>query len=116
MNCTVCGRPSETTAQFCSSCGTALTGPRMPVRFEPHTSRLVRPRERRMIAGVCAGFAEAYGWDVTIVRLLAALSVLFAGLPLLAYLVAWVVMPNAQYALPAQAGTGPGTGPGSMAL
>lgn len=62
-----------------------------------------------MIAGVCIGFAEAYGWDVTIVRLLVVLSVLFAGLPLVAYLVAWVVMPNAQYALPAQAGSGPGS-------
>lgn len=62
-----------------------------------------------MIAGVCRGFAEAYGWDVAIVRLLVVLSVLFAGLPLLAYLVAWVVMPNAQYALPAQADGGPGS-------
>lgn len=62
-----------------------------------------------MVAGVCAGFAHAYAWDVTIVRLLVLLSVLFAGLPLLAYLVAWVVMPNAQYALPAQAGAGPGS-------
>ncbi len=71
--------------------------------------RLVRPREGRMIAGVCAGFALAYGWDVAIVRLLVALSILFAGVPLIAYLVAWVVMPNAQYALPAQTGAGPGS-------
>lgn len=62
-----------------------------------------------MIAGVCLGCAEAYGWDVAIVRLLVVFSVLFAGLPLVAYLVAWVVMPNAQYALPAQAGVGPGS-------
>ena len=62
-----------------------------------------------MIAGVCAGFAEAYGWDLTIVRLLVVMSVLFAGLPLVAYLVAWVVMPNAGNALPAQTGGGPGS-------
>lgn len=112
MNCTVCGRPSETTAQFCSSCGTSLVGTRVPARATPVASRLVRPREGRMVAGVCAGFAEAYGWDVTIVRLLVVISVLFAGLPVLAYVVAWVVMPNAQYALAAQTGAGPG----SMAL
>ena len=113
MTCTVCGRPQETSAQFCSSCGTALMG------AGPHSglvmrqpSRLVRPREGRMVAGVCAGFALAYGWDLAIVRLVVALSILFAGVPLIAYLVAWVVMPNAQHALPAQAGAGPG----SMAL
>ncbi len=87
----------------------ALVGTQVPLRPAPVSTRLVRPREGRMIAGVCAGFAEAYRWDVTIVRLLVVLSVLFAGLPLLAYLAAWIVMPNAQYALPAQAGAGPGS-------
>ena len=106
MVCTVCGRTSETTAQFCSSCGTALVGTQVPLRPAsapaPASTRLVRPREGRMIA-------EAYRWDVRRVRLLVVLSVLFAGLPLLAYLAAWIVMPNAQYALPAQAGGGPGS-------
>lgn len=65
-----------------------------------------------MVAGVCMGFALRYGWDVTIVRLVLVLSVIFgAGLPLLAYGIAWVVMPNGQYALPSEVGTG---GPGSM--
>lgn len=70
---------------------------------------LYRPREGRMIAGVCAGFAVRYGWDVAIVRLVFVLAVLVAGLPALAYAVAWVVMPNGQYALPAQAGAGAGS-------
>lgn len=112
MTCTVCGRTAETTAQYCSSCGTGLAGTGVLVRSVPARSRLVRPREGRMIAGVCAGFAEAYGWDLTIVRLLVVMSVLFAGLPLVAYLVAWVVMPNAGNALP----VGSGAGPGSMVL
>ncbi len=112
MICAVCGRTAEATAQYCSSCGTGLMGTRVPVRVASASTRLVRPREGRMIAGVCAGFAEVYRWDVTVVRLLVVLSVLFAGLPLVAYLIAWVVMPNAQYALPQQTGAGPG----SMAL
>lgn len=73
---------------------------------------LYRPRERRAIAGVCAGFSQRYGWDLTIVRLVLVLSVLFgAGVPLLAYVIAWVIMPNGQFALPAQAST---SGAGSM--
>lgn len=58
-----------------------------------------------MVAGVCVGFANRYGWDVSVVRLVLVLSLVFgAGVPLIAYLVAWVVMPNGQYTLPAQAG------------
>jgi phage shock protein PspC (stress-responsive transcriptional regulator) len=49
-----------------------------------------------MVAGVCAGVAARFGWDVVLVRLALCLSVLVcAGTGLLAYIVAWVVMPNA---------------------
>lgn len=77
---------------------------------------LVRPREGRMIAGVCAGFALRYGWDPALVRLVLVLAAIFGvGMPLLAYFIAWIVMPNGQLSLPAQAGAGPGVvGTGSM--
>lgn len=58
-----------------------------------------------MIAGVCAGFALHYGWDVSLVRLVLLIALLFgAGTPLLAYLIAWIVMPKAHYILPQQTG------------
>ena len=64
--------------------------------------------------------ALQYGWDVVIVRLVLLLSVLFAGLPLLAYVIAWIVMPNEAYTLPASvaspSATQTGTGPDSMAM
>jgi phage shock protein PspC (stress-responsive transcriptional regulator) len=50
-----------------------------------------------MIAGVCGGFAEWLGWDVTLVRILyvagSVISVAFPGI--LVYLVLWLVMPKA---------------------
>lgn len=95
MNCTVCGKGMDSNAKFCSQCGSVMY--REPVYVMPE--RLVRPRYGRMIAGVCAGFAQRYGWDVTLVRVILAVVVLLgAGSPLLAYLVAWIVMPNGQYA------------------
>ena len=118
MNCTACGVGLDSRARFCSNCGRVLvvTSP----SANGLTTRLIRPREGRMIAGVCAGFALQYGWDVVIVRLVLLLSVLFAGLPLLAYVIAWIVMPNEQYALPAQVGspsaTQTGGGPDSIAM
>lgn len=53
-----------------------------------------------MIAGVCGGFAEWLGWDVTLVRILYIVgSVLSAAFPgLLAYVILWIVMPDADAA------------------
>lgn len=59
---------------------------------------LRRSRESRMIAGVCGGIAEWLGWDVTLVRVLyVVISIFSAGFPgLLAYIILWVVMPEAE--------------------
>jgi phage shock protein PspC (stress-responsive transcriptional regulator) len=55
-----------------------------------------------MIAGVCAGFAQHYGWDLNVVRIITALVALFTGIGAVAYLILWVIIPEAPYALPAK--------------
>jgi phage shock protein C len=56
---------------------------------------LVRNRDNRIVAGVCAGLADYLGMDVNLVRLLVAVVTLFtAGTAILAYLVAWAVIPE----------------------
>lgn len=55
--------------------------------------KLTRSLDRKLIAGVCAGIAERYGWDVTIVRLLTVLSILIPGPQVLIYIVLWLVIP-----------------------
>ena len=56
---------------------------------------LVRSRDNRIIAGVCAGLADYLGMDVNVVRLLVAVVTVFtAGTAILAYLVAWAVIPE----------------------
>jgi phage shock protein PspC (stress-responsive transcriptional regulator) len=58
------------------------------------TKTLVRSRDGRMLAGVCAGIAEYFGWDVSLVRVIAAaVAVITGGAGLLAYLVAWAIIP-----------------------
>jgi phage shock protein PspC (stress-responsive transcriptional regulator) len=48
----------------------------------------------KKIAGVCAGLAQYFDVDVTLVRLLVVLGVFFScGLVLLAYIIAWIIMP-----------------------
>jgi len=57
--------------------------------------QLIRPKQGRMVAGVCAGLGQFFGIDANIVRIVfAALTVFSAGAAALVYLVAWVVVPE----------------------
>jgi len=48
-----------------------------------------------MLAGVCAGVADYLGLDVTLVRVIwAVVSVITGGVGVLAYLVAWIIIPD----------------------
>ncbi len=60
--------------------------PRPPLR---------RSRSDRVIAGVCGGFARQYGIDPVLLRILVVVLTVFTGGAFaLAYLVAWLVMPD----------------------
>ncbi|MBE6306878.1 MAG: PspC domain-containing protein [Bacteroidales bacterium] len=56
--------------------------------------KIVRPRNGRKIAGVCQAFANFFGLDVSLIRIVWLLLVLFAGTGLLAYLICWIVVPE----------------------
>ena len=56
---------------------------------------LVRSRDNRIVAGVCAGLADYLNMDVNLVRVVVALLTLFTvGTGILAYLIAWAVIPE----------------------
>ena len=57
-------------------------------------NRLVRPREGRMIGGVCAGIARHLGLDVSLIRVVWALLVCAGGTGLLAYILCWIIIPE----------------------
>jgi phage shock protein PspC (stress-responsive transcriptional regulator) len=57
-------------------------------------AKLVRPRQGRMIAGVCAGIARRFGMSPSLVRILFVLSCLLPGPQVLIYLVLWVLLPE----------------------
>src|SRR5713226_3667273 len=56
--------------------------------------KLIRPREGRMVAGVCAGLGDYFGIDANIVRAILAGLVLFGGFGALIDVVAWAVVPE----------------------
>jgi phage shock protein C len=65
------------------------------------TKVLVRKRDGRMVGGVCAGLADYFGSDVTLIRVIVvAIAVITGGAGILAYLVAWAIIPEEDRKIP----------------
>ncbi len=117
LYCKSCGKPMSEDARFCSACGVAAGASQYATcgYAAPVPTRMVRPRQGRMVAGVCQGLARNYGWDVVWVRVITVLLTIFSsGAGLIAYIVFWIVMPEEPLALPPSQGyTAGGTSAGS---
>ena len=61
----------------------------------PHYDRLMRDPFDKIIGGVCSGVAHYFDVDPVIVRLVMALLFFTFGVGLVAYIIAWAVMPAA---------------------
>lgn len=55
---------------------------------------LYRSKKDRVIGGVCGGIAEYLDADPTIIRLLWAVAVLAWGAGIIAYILAWIIIPE----------------------
>ena len=98
MYCNYCGKQIQDDARLCAYCGRQVGY----VAAQP--LKLMRPPKGspdRKIAGVCAGFAAYFDIDVTIVRVVWLIVALF-GWGILAYIIAWIVMPEEPEYVPAQ--------------
>ncbi|MCK5170756.1 MAG: PspC domain-containing protein [Bacteroidales bacterium] len=60
-----------------------------------HEKKLTRSHDQ-VIAGVCAGIAEYFGWDIALVRILyLVLSIFSAAFPgIIVYIILWIVIPE----------------------
>ncbi|MGW0464190.1 PspC domain-containing protein [Streptomyces sp. NPDC003027] len=54
---------------------------------------LVRPRDGRMIGGVCAALARRFGMSATTMRVIFLVSCLLPGPQFLLYLALWILLP-----------------------
>ncbi|NLL20761.1 MAG: PspC domain-containing protein, partial [Firmicutes bacterium] len=57
-------------------------------------NRIYRSQKYRVIAGVAGGLAEYFNVDVVLVRLLWVISIFAGGGGVLAYIIAWIVIPE----------------------
>ena len=91
MFCSVCGREIAESTNYCSICG---------ARQRPVASykQLTLSATDSKIAGVCGGIAEYLDVDPTIVRLIWLVLSVVPGaivLGILAYILAWIIIPKA---------------------
>lgn len=98
MTCPNCQKQIADGSNFCYNCGakqsptpTAAASAAQPGSVR----RLMRSSTDKKLGGVCAGLADYFDIDVTIIRVVWLLSVLCAGTGLLLYLILWIVLPLA---------------------
>lgn len=73
---------------------TEYVAEQLPVKQRMARNGLVRPRNGRFLAGVCAGLARRFGISPTAVRVLFAISIVLPGPQVLLYIALWILMPN----------------------
>lgn len=57
-------------------------------------NKLYRSTHNRILGGVCAGIAEYFGLDPTLVRIVWIITIFAGGAGILAYIVAWILIPE----------------------
>jgi phage shock protein C len=89
MYCNACGKAIAEDGHFCPYCGNVVGIP-------PTPKKLMRSRTERKIAGVCAGLAEYFDLDASLVRILCIFIALATGLcpGIVTYLLAWIIIPS----------------------
>jgi phage shock protein C len=58
------------------------------------SKRLYRSVENNKLAGVCGGMGEYFNIDPTFIRIIAILLIFADGVGILAYIIAWIIMPK----------------------
>lgn len=92
MFCHQCGKSLPAAANFCPGCGAPASA---NIFAASPLNTIYRPRFPRVIAGVCAGVALRYGWDLTATRIVTVIfGVLIFPVVEIAYLVAWMLIPE----------------------
>ena len=111
MACRRCNGDISDDAAFCQFCGAAQ---RLPAPPDGSGRRyLRRSRVDRQVAGVCGGIARYVGADPVLIRVAWIVLTIVPGaifLGVLAYLVAWLIIPEAEPGLEPNAAAGSGEG------
>ncbi|HEP1362809.1 TPA: PspC domain-containing protein [Streptococcus pyogenes] len=70
-------------------------------------TKFYKQRKNRLVAGVIAGLADKYGWDLALARILAALLIYGTGFGVLLYILLAIFLPYKEDLLEERYGRGP---------
>lgn len=104
MICPNCQKDIAIGSKFCYNCGAKQPETAAPAPLSSPVyprKRLVRSTNDRKIAGVCAGIADYFDIDTTLVRVLWLLATLVPGPNILAYIILWIAVPEGPTGVPA---------------
>jgi len=106
MLCSSCQKEIAPGSKFCYNCGAkqpdAVAAGAPPVATPSYVPprKLVRSSNNYKIAGVCAGVADYFDIDPTLVRVLWLLATLVPGPNIIAYVILWIVLPLGPTSVP----------------
>ena len=63
-------------------------------KAEEEKTKICRSWGKRMLAGVCGGFSNYFGWDVSLIRLGFVAMSFAGGIGIFLYLFFWFIFPN----------------------
>jgi len=97
MLCPNCQKEIADGSNFCYSCGARIGQAGAPAAGSAPApvKRLMRSSRDKKIGGVCAGLADYFDLDPTLVRIVWLLAIFFAGTGFLIYLILWIALPLA---------------------
>ena len=96
MLCPKCQKEVAEGSKFCYNCGAQLAGQAPPAgSYAAPPKRLMRSSRDKKVGGVCAGLADYFDLDPTLVRIVWLLAVFCAGTGLLLYIILWIALPLA---------------------
>ncbi len=95
MYCPHCGKEYASGSNFCCQCGASLGATTRP------RPKLTRSRHDKKIGGVCGGLAKYLEVDSTLIRVIWVLAAFLVGGGVIAYLIAWIALPQEPETQPA---------------
>jgi phage shock protein PspC (stress-responsive transcriptional regulator) len=97
MLCPKCQKDVAEGSKFCYNCGAQLGGQATAsgTGSVAPPKRLMRSSRDKKLGGVCAGVADYFDLDPTLVRIIWLLAVLCAGTGGLLYIILWIALPLA---------------------
>jgi phage shock protein C len=97
MTCPNCQKDIVAGSTFCYNCGARQSGAAAPGTSPSagDRKRLVRSSTDKKLGGVCAGLADYFDLDPTMVRVLWLLAIFLGGTGFLVYIILWIVLPLA---------------------